>query len=119
MSEVSGLLGCPTNAFQESLATTVMVMRGETIVLQNTDVAARDARDAMAKVCVCVCVCVCVFVCVRVCVCARSCEMTFLHDLHVLSLFFFSYSFFLLSSSDFFILFISPFNLNRPFPSLL
>lgn len=46
---VSAVLGCQGVDLGNSLVTSLIVMRGETIVLRNSVEAARDARDAMAK----------------------------------------------------------------------
>lgn len=49
MDLLARLIGCQAGDLGNSLVTNIMVMRGETIVLKNTAVASRDARDAMAK----------------------------------------------------------------------
>lgn len=47
--EAAHLLGCDVNLLGNSLTTSLIVMRGETIVINNTMASACDARDAMAK----------------------------------------------------------------------
>lgn len=49
LEEVAELLGCEKADVGSSLATSIMVTGGETIVTKNTAQAAYDARDAMAK----------------------------------------------------------------------
>lgn len=50
LHEASSLLGCQFADLKNALSTSIMMTRGETIVLRNTEDSARDARDAMSKV---------------------------------------------------------------------
>lgn len=49
LSKVATQIGCSEVDLSNSLATNLIVMRGETIVIQNSIAAACDARDGMAK----------------------------------------------------------------------
>lgn len=49
LEEVADLLDCRKEDIGSSLATSIMVTAGETIITKNTAQAARDARDAMGK----------------------------------------------------------------------
>ena len=49
LSQVAHLLGCDVDTMGNALVTSLIVMRGETIVINNTMTTARDSRDAMAK----------------------------------------------------------------------
>jgi myosin heavy subunit len=49
LATVARLLGCDADTVANSLASSLVMVRGETIVLNNTMGTARDSRDAMAK----------------------------------------------------------------------